>query len=153
MARRSIPTYYFVLVAVHLEGHYLVVQEREPGKPWYLPAGAVRPGEDLVEAAKRETLEEAGVEVTVTGILRVEHTARPDGTARVRVVFTARPKGDITPKAEADEHSLEAAWVILRDLEKMSLRSDDVKQIFHYIAKGGPIYPLDLITREGMPFV
>jgi phosphatase NudJ len=153
VARKPIPTWCFVLVAVHLEGHFLVVHERKHGQLWYLPAGRVEPGESLIAAAERETLEETGVSVAITGIVRLEHSPRTDGTARLRVVFTARPRGDITPKSEPDEHSLEAAWVTLRDLDRMPLRGEDVKQIFEYVARNGPVYPLDLITAEGAPWV
>ena len=113
--RSAIPTWYFVVVVVQLEGHFLMVHERKEAQDWYLPAGRVEPGESLVQAAERETFEETGVEVTVTGILRLEHTPRADGSARMRVIFTAKPRGDFTPKSEADEHSLEAAWVTPRD--------------------------------------
>ncbi len=153
MPRAPIPTFYFVVAVVELEGHFLMVHERDHGQTWYLPAGRVEPGEELMHAAQRETLEETGVEVTITGVIRIEHFPRRDGTARVRVIFAARPTGDFTPKSEADEHSLEAAWVTLQHLEELPLRGEDVKQICEYVAGGGPVYPLDLILREGTPFL
>jgi phosphatase NudJ len=36
----------------------------------------VDPGETFAEAAVRETIEEAGILVTLKGILRVEHTVK-----------------------------------------------------------------------------
>ena len=39
---------------------------------WYLPAGRMEPGEDIVEAAKREVLEETGMNFDTTTLLLVE---------------------------------------------------------------------------------
>ena len=39
---------------------------------WYLPAGKMEPGEDITEAAKREVLEETGLNMEVTTLLAVE---------------------------------------------------------------------------------
>ena len=36
---------------------------------WYLPAGKMEPGEDIVEAAAREVLEETGLEFQPTSLL------------------------------------------------------------------------------------
>lgn len=91
MAREPIQTWYFTLVVVHLEDRFLLVQERKYEQQWYLPAGRVEKGETLLEAAMRNTLEEAGISIIVEGILRVEHTVMPRGNVRLRVIFVARP--------------------------------------------------------------
>lgn len=58
------------------------------GRPrFWLPAGRVDRGESLREACEREALEEAGVEVRVTGILRLMVSS---GT--LRALFLAEPK-------------------------------------------------------------
>jgi 8-oxo-dGTP pyrophosphatase MutT (NUDIX family) len=153
LSKTSIPTSFFVLVVVRFEQRYLLIQERKYGQSWYLPAGRVKPGESLVQAAERETFEEAGIPIVLEGIVRIEHSPEANGSARLRVIFVAKPQTDQSPKSEPDKHSLQAQWVMLEELDDFALRGEDVPEIFQYIAQGGPIYPLDLITVEGAPFV
>lgn len=74
MAREPIPTWCFAVVVVRRGDRFLLVHERKHGQLWYLPAGRVEPGESFATAACRETLEEAGVPIRVTGLIRVEHS-------------------------------------------------------------------------------
>jgi phosphatase NudJ len=155
MARSPIHTWYFALIAVRLENRFLLVQESKRGQQWYLPAGRVEPGETLVEAAQRETLEEAGIPVIVDGILRIEHTPLFLGeqpATRLRVIFAGRPQDDTPPKTVPDEDSWRAGWFSLQELEHLSLRGEEVREILQYLANGGKIYPLKLITFEGAPW-
>lgn len=125
------------------------MHERGHGQTWYLPGGRVEPGERIVDAAVRETLEEAGVRVAVEGVLRVEHSPHPSGTARCRVFFLAKPAGDSSPKSEPDEHSLEARWVKLDELRGLPLRGEEAYEILAAVAGGAPHYPLSVLTYEG----
>ena len=152
MARNPIPTYCFVLVVVRKGQSFLMVHERGHGQTWYLPAGRVELGETLVEAAKRETLEEAGVPIVVEGVLRIEHSVFQDG-ARMRVIFVARPRDDTPPLSEPNEDSLEAAWLTLPEIAKRPVRGLEVLEIFTYVLNGAPIYPINLITEEGTPYL
>lgn len=151
MAREPIPTWYFALVVVHRAGRFLLVQERRPPHDWYLPAGRVEPGETLLQAAHRETREEAGIPIAVEGLLRMEHTPRGDGTARCRAIFVASPADDTPLKSEPDDESLGAAWVSLEDLSHYPLRGDEVRECLEYVANGGPVYPLHVLVPEGAP--
>ena len=152
MSRAPIPTWCFALVVVRRDDRFLLVHERQHGQLWYLPAGRVEPGESFISAAERETLEESGVRVQLDGIVRVEHS--PRGTnARLRIIFTAHPIGDPTPKSEPDEESLEATWVTVDGLGDYPLRGDEVAEIFRYVAGGGIVHPLTLLQPEGTPFV
>ncbi len=152
MGRAAIPTWYFVLVVVRLGQRFLLVHERKHGQKWYLPAGRVEPGENFVAAARRETLEETGVPVIIEGILKVQHTPTLNGTARVRVIFVARPQDDTPPKNNPDHDSLGSAWMSLEEMRRFPLRGEEVLHIFEYVAKGAPIYPLELITTENAPY-
>lgn len=148
MARAPISTWFFVVVVVRLGDRFLLVKERKHGQRWYFPAGRVEPGETLAGAALRETLEEAGVHIALDGILRVEHSLIPDG-ARVRVLYTARPVDDASPKQQPDDDSLGAAWLRLSEIEHLPLRGSEVMRVLGEIAAGAPVYPLSLIAPEG----
>lgn len=151
MPREPIPTWCFALVVVRKGDRFLLVQESKYGEPWYLPGGRVEAGEPFIDAAVRETREEAGIPVRVTGVIRIEHSPSPAG-ARIRVLFLAEPIDDTPPKSEPDDESLRAAWVALDDLKDYPLRGPEVAELFAYIAAGGPVYPPELLQPEGAPF-
>lgn len=147
---RGITTFCFALVAVRRGDRLLLVHEAKHGQRWWLPAGAVEPGESFEEAAVRETLEEAGVRVRLDGIVRVERSI-VDGGARERVIFTATPLDDAPPKSRPDEHSLEARWCTVEEIGRLPLRGEEPLQLARYLAKGGAIHPLSVLTPEAAP--
>jgi phosphatase NudJ len=151
MPRAPIPTFCYVLVAVRSGDRFLLVQETKHGQLWYVPAGRVEPGETFSRAALRETLEESGLPVVLDGILRVEHTPRPDYT-RMRVIFLAHPADDSPPKSVPDSESLQAAWYTLDEMATLALRGDEVLSLCRAVASGCPVYPLELIRFEDEPF-
>ena len=151
MSREPIPTWFFVLVAVRHKNKYLLVHEAKHGQMWYFPAGRVEPGEDFIAAAKRETLEEAGIPIEVTGIVRIEHTTIPQGV-RMRLIVTARPIDNSPPKSIADDESLEARWFTFHEIHRLALRSDHVLAVFDYLEQGGEVAPVTVLSREGKPF-
>src|SRR5262245_40917052 len=147
MPREPIPTWFFALVVVRKGKQFLVVHERKHGQRWYLPAGRAELGETLPDAARRETLEETGIEVELEGVLKVQHTPSGAG-ARVRVIFVARPADDTSPRATPNDHSLAAAWVTLEGLGRLPLRGDEVRELFEEVASGAPVYPLEVLGSE-----
>ena len=149
MSRAATPIWCFVLVVVKRGRHFLVVHERKHGQLWYLPAGRVEPGEDFFTAAHRETLEESGIPIELEGILRIEHSPAPDGSARMRVIFLARPADDRAPKSTPDAESLEARWVTMKDLEALPLRGEELRLLFEDVLAGAPTYPVSLLQPEG----
>jgi phosphatase NudJ len=149
VSKDPIHTWFFALCVVRKGDQYLLVEERKHGNAWYLPGGRVEPGETLMDAAIRETLEESGVPVELEGVLRVEHTPRPERQARVRVVFIARPVDDTPPKSEPDEHTLSARWVSLTQLEELTVRGPDVERYLRFVEGGAAIGPLSMIGFEG----
>src|SRR5262249_12391933 len=140
------------LVVVRRGDRFLIVQERKREQAWYLPAGRGEQGETFFDAGRRETLEESGVPVRLTGGLRIERSPRRAGS-RLRVVFVAVPVDDTPPKSEPDEESLRATWVSLDELSAYPLRGEEVRELFAYVAAGGPVCPLDVLQQEGAPYL
>ena len=153
MSREPIPTYFFSLCVVRLGPRFLLVHERKHGQQWFFPGGRCEPGETLVEAARRETLEEAGVPIVIDGLVRLEHSPGR-GHARVRAIFLAHPEDDTPPKSIADEHTLEAAWFSCDELlaRRLPLRGEEVLATFRAVERGAPIAPLSLLCYEGAPW-
>jgi 8-oxo-dGTP pyrophosphatase MutT (NUDIX family) len=118
-----IPTTLVVLVVVPHEGRYLVVQERDG--TWYLPAGRVEPGENLMAAAIRETAEEAGVLIGLRGVLGFDHQCVA-GSAKLRFAFVGYLGLATPPKSRADHHSLGARWATSAELAALPLRHPEV---------------------------
>jgi ADP-ribose pyrophosphatase YjhB (NUDIX family) len=80
----------------------------EPGYgEWDLPAGYLDPGESFEMAARRETLEESGIAVTLIGLSGVYHSAPANA---VTAVFRARAL-DATSPVRLDAESSDHAWV------------------------------------------
>ena len=151
MAREASATWFFALVVVRRGDQFLLVHERKHGQTWFLPAGRVEPGETLVDAAVRETLEETGVPVTLDGVLRVEHEPGHLMT-RVRVFFHAHTTDKTPPKQSPDEHSLAARWVTPAEMRALKLRGGEVLAICEAVLAGAPVHPLTLLTPEGAPW-
>ncbi|MCX6744378.1 MAG: NUDIX domain-containing protein [Candidatus Parcubacteria bacterium] len=144
----------YIVVGVILEkdGKFLLVQE---GKvdigEWNIPAGWLDLNEDLIEGAKRETKEESGLEIEITGFLGIYAGCKVRNNQInhcVRIIFAAKPLSyELNyPKGEI----LDARWFSTEELELMKdkLRSITIlPQIKDYLA--GKIYPLEAIK----PFV
>ena len=57
----------------------------------------------LTYFAQMTAKQEAGIPISLEGVFRVEHSVLGADVARMRVIFYARPSGDVQPKAFADE--------------------------------------------------
>ena len=71
----------------------------------------------------------------------------------MRVLFLARPQdpGSVTPKGTPCYESAGAAWATVEEVQAgaLPLRGQEPRVWLPYVAAGGPVYPLSLLTREG----
>jgi ADP-ribose pyrophosphatase YjhB (NUDIX family) len=126
------------VVVVDDAGQILLIR-RADNDNWALPGGAMDLGESLPAAAVRETLEETGVRVEVTGLVGIYTDPRhvilytSDGEVRQEfsVVFTARPLGgEPTPSDE----SREVRWVAPDGVGALPMDRSMRMRIDHYLA-------------------
>ncbi|XP_015175507.1 PREDICTED: 8-oxo-dGDP phosphatase NUDT18 isoform X2 [Polistes dominula] len=116
-------TYIVAAVVVNDKNEVLMMQEAKAscsGK-WYLPAGRVERNENLIDAVKREVLEETGLIIEPKTLILVECASG----SWFRFVFTGDISGgNIKTSDEANEESLQARWV--HNVEDLPLRSNDI---------------------------
>lgn len=144
--RRPVVT---VATVVEREGRFLFVEERIRGVlVLNQPAGHLDPGEDLVDAAARETLEETGWQVEPTALVAIHQWRSPaEGTEFVRFCFAARPVGH-DPARPLDAGIERAVWLSREEATRQPAapRSPLVlRAIDDYL--GGARWPLALLGR------
>lgn len=135
-----------VAAVVEQDGRYLLVEELIRGKPVYnQPAGHLDPDESLIDAARRETLEETAYEVEPYALIGVYQLDVRDRHF-VRFSFAARVRAH-HPQRQLDTGILRAVWLSREELvashrlrSSMVLRSIDDYQ-------RGQHAGLELLTR------
>ena len=104
---------YSIVICRHPNGKYLCVKERT-GK-WWVPGGSLEKGETHLMAAKRETWEEAGIELDVKGILAFDQVNF--GKYAFRVIYYGEPVDPRqVPKKTSDNESQEAQYLTLSEI-------------------------------------
>src|SRR5690606_33288147 len=119
---------------------------------WYFPAGAVEPGESLFDAARREALEETGIDVEPAYVLRIDHGYFPSApdTPWWRFVIVAHPVSNTAPAAT--EPGIQAIeWISPDKLADLPLRAPDAEAIMraHLDVKTGRNSPSYHFSPDG----
>jgi 8-oxo-dGTP pyrophosphatase MutT (NUDIX family) len=126
------------VVVVNDAGEILLIR-RSDNDNWALPGGGMDPGESLPETAIRETAEETGIDVEVTGLVGIytdpRHVILYTSNGEVRqefsIVFTARPvHGEPRPSDE----SREVRWFPPEDLASLPMHRSMRLRILDFLA-------------------
>ncbi|MBI4363263.1 MAG: NUDIX domain-containing protein [Candidatus Doudnabacteria bacterium] len=157
MAQRVFSQTFAVVGAIlEKDGKILFIKEADPtpdqGK-WSHPAGWIDPGENPIEAAKREVKEESGYDFEPTALLGIYSLVRKDRTDKlpdvphaIKLLFV----GTISDQqSELASDSAETKWFSPEEIYAMdaqTLRDVDIKQaVKDYFA--GKRYPLEVIRH------
>mmetsp|Transcript_39600 Transcript_39600/g.51893 ORF Transcript_39600/g.51893 Transcript_39600/m.51893 type:complete len:137 (+) Transcript_39600:127-537(+) len=101
---------------------WLAVEETKR-RGWFLPGGKVDGGETFIQAAKREALEEAAMNLVFKGWLTLDHkhSSRDRRSGSLWAVLYAEPPSlevANNPKDWPDSESLKAEWKTIAELEE-----------------------------------
>lgn len=111
-----------VSVLIVRDGEILLVRHEKRGASyWLLPGGGVEYGESLHDAARREALEETGLEVRMGDLALVWETLAPDGSRHgINLCFRATVEGGAL-QTQCDERLREAVFLPLQRLATLSM--------------------------------
>ena len=139
-----------VATVVERNGEFLMVRETKDGvQVLNQPAGHVEPGEDVIAAALRETLEETGWEVEITGFLGFSNAMSVvTGITYYRLIFMAEPV-KFNQSAEIDSDIDSAEWMTLEEIKDPSNRprSEMVHQAVDDFMSGR-VFPLEIFRNH-----
>jgi 8-oxo-dGTP pyrophosphatase MutT (NUDIX family) len=144
-----------VACVVVRDGRLLLVEEQVRGRlVLNQPAGHLEPDESLLEAARRETLEESGWHVEPTAFIGAYQWKSPedgvDGQGRhyLRMAFAAEPLRHEAGRAQ-DEGIVQALWMTPRELQAAAdrHRSPLVWRVVEDFLAGSR-HPLDAVRTQ-----
>ena len=133
-----------VATVVALEGRLLLVEERIDGQlVLNQPAGHLEPGESLVEAAVRETLEETGWQVRLEAFVGSYQWTAPGGQQYLRFAFAGQAHD---PSRPLDEGIERAVWLAPSELRARTAQHRS-PLVWRVAADwlGGQRHPLSLV--------
>ena len=126
-----------VAVAVQDDDGRLLLIRRTDNNLWALPGGGIDPGETVREAGVRETEEETGYHVRITGLVGIYTDPRhvieySDG--EVRAQFSICLRGTVTAgAARTSEESSEVVWQRLDRLDDLDIHPSMRLRIEHAV--------------------
>jgi ADP-ribose pyrophosphatase len=152
--KRDYPQAPIVAVGVIIRGNQsttedcivLIRRAKEPARGlWTFPGGAVELGESVRDAARREALEETGLEVRLGEVaLVLDHVGR-DAVGRVQyhyiiIDYHAEPiGGELHPGTDVSE----ARWASLEDLDDLEM-TEKAEEVARHLLESG------LSLRQGL---
>jgi len=139
-----------VAAIVERDGRFLLVEEHtERGRLFNQPAGHLDPGESLIRAVARETLEETACNFEPTGLLGVyQYHSSTDDVTYIRFAFTGKITGPEAGRA-LDAGIIRAVWLTPQEIRRETARHRSplvMRCIDDYLA--GRRYPLGVLYHH-----
>ncbi|CAG2162070.1 unnamed protein product [Oppiella nova] len=115
-----------VFAVIFNDKNVLMIQEahRKCRGQWALPAGKVDPNEQIIDAIRREVLEESGLEIVATDLVMIETAPK--------FIYSGRVIGGQLKSVE-DRESIQAKWWSESDISSLNLRYNDTIDIINVV--------------------
>jgi ADP-ribose pyrophosphatase YjhB (NUDIX family) len=128
-----------VNVVVENEKGEILMIRRTDNDNWALPGGAIDLGESITQAAIRETEEETGIRVEITGLVGIysdpKHVIHYTSNDEVRQEFSILLTGNpVTGTTAPSEESSEVQWIPQGEIGKLVMHQSMHSRIGHYLA-------------------
>ncbi|MFG2089646.1 NUDIX hydrolase [Spirillospora sp. NPDC048824] len=128
-----------VVVENH-KGEILMIR-RTDNDNWAVPGGAIDLGESITQAAIRETKEETGIDVEITGLVGIysdpkhviHYTSNDEVRQEFSIVMAGRPLGG---NLSSSVESSEVRWIPFNDIDSLSLDQSMRRRIGCYRSEG-----------------
>ena len=130
------------VLAVDGAGRVLLQRRRDTGQ-WAIPMGKQELGETVSQCAVRETEEETGVAVEVTGLLGIYsdpghvvfYTSDGETRQEYEIILLGRP---VSGEPKANDEASAAAWFTVAELDGLDIHASQWRQLRDWIEGTAP---------------
>ncbi|WP_338741518.1 NUDIX domain-containing protein [Actinomadura luteofluorescens] len=124
------------VVVENYKGEILMIR-RTDNDNWALPGGAIDIGESVTQAAIRETKEETGIDVEITGLVGIysdpkhviHYTSNNEVRQEFSIVLTARC---LSGKIRVSDEARAVLWMRPREIEEQQMDDSMRKRLKDY---------------------